>query len=29
MGRQFQNKIHVGQRRQKQKNGDVYIVPAQ
>ena len=26
MGRQFQNKIHVGQRRQKQKNGDVYIL---
>ena len=26
MGRAFMDKIHVGTRRQKQKNGDVYIL---
>lgn len=26
MGRAYRNQIHVGQRRQKQKNGDVYIL---
>ena len=26
MGRQFRDKIHVGQRKQRQKNGDIYIL---